>query len=312
MNRSAILKSILLCGAASAALLFATPPAAAGAKPKKFEPAMFPDEKAIAKQARKFFDDEDLEDIQKAGPRQLVISEFAVDFVAQETKKGSGGILQLAGVGKSVLEFEEDYKKTLPDTLYDGLVKELEAAGFKVVPRDQVVGHELYKEFVGAEDAASASGQTGAMKGAYQHLLVYPPQGMKLLETKGDAEDRNKDVEARLADALGVPLALRVHVKVGLWDREEASIESGSWLLASLTPKKKVNKKTQAVTWEFDSDEKCEMKDGLRVEGSVVTASDFEGGKGKVLSIDTAKFQGALMQMYPTYAKMVAALLKKD
>lgn len=313
MSRSAMGRVILLCSAAVFSILLTAPPAVAGGKPKKFEPATFSDGKAIAKQARKFFDDEDLEDIQKAGVRQLVISEFAVEFVAQETSKGEGGLIALAGVGKSVLEFDEDYKKALPETLYGELVKEFEAAGFKVVPRDQLTGHELYKDLIGTEDAGSAQGQNGMARGSsWQKMLVYAPQGMKLIETKGKAEDTNKDVEARIADALGVPLAVRIHVKVGVWDREQTSIEAGSWLLASWKPQKKVNKKTQAVTWEFDSDEKCEMKDGLRVEGNVVTSSDFKAGKGKIVAIDTAKFQDALMQMYPTFAKMVVTLFEKN
>ena len=105
----------------------------------KYKPEIFEDPAKLEKKAGDYLELDEFEDVKKKKPKKMAVSEFTVTFVTQAIDQGSGGILQLAGVGKKNFEYGEELEKRLTEELYGIFVAEMKAKG-EIGEVDPLVG----------------------------------------------------------------------------------------------------------------------------------------------------------------------------
>lgn len=287
--------------------------------PKKFDAAALSAPQQVEAQASSHWKKEGWWSLPKESGKKIVISEFVVQYVTDRADNMSNnqlGLLmaaELAGVGKRKYEFEDGFKAKLPTDLYNTFVKELETAGFTVVPMSQVSqSAALTKITAGEEGARKGMSQGGGLfqSDTKQRGEMYSVPGLSRMYAgvMGLNEAKNIQVQAALMAETGSDIALRVHMIVGL-HKGQATVDEGSNLRVYAGLK----------NWGTESKPNYGSKvNGLLVSTKtiyrtepVVDDKKFQAGKGNVYQVNEADYRDAVMEIYRPYVAMGVYRLQK-
>jgi len=287
--------------------------------PKKFDSASLASPQQVQSQADSYWKKEGWWSLPKESGKKVVISEFVVQYVTDRSENMSNnqlGLLmaaELAGVGKRKYEFEDGFKAKLPTDLYNTFVQELEAAGFTVVPMNQVAQSAALSNITaGEEGARKGMSQGGGLfqSDTKQKGELYSVAGLSRMYAgvMGLNEARNVQVQAALMAETGSDIALRVHMIVGL-HKGQATVDEGSNLrvyagLKNWGTESKPNYGSKVSGMLLSS------KTIYRTE-PVVDDKKFQAGKGNVYQVNEADYRDAVLEIYKPYVAMGVHRLQK-
>ncbi|MCA9494775.1 MAG: hypothetical protein KC621_32825 [Myxococcales bacterium] len=140
----------------------------------------------------------------KAYPKTVAIPFFEVRYSFKETTTQRSAGQGVTGTTATTLRFSDADYEQLTNELYAELVARLEAEGFEVRSRADVVASSAYGELV-ADDQERENGKR----------LVYSPSGMKNLPVFS-GQPRNPGGLAAVASELGVDAVVGAFVNVGI------------------------------------------------------------------------------------------------
>jgi hypothetical protein len=292
------------------AFLLLVPATAQATDIDKYKPEIFEDPAKLEKKAGDYLELDEFEDIQKKKPKKMAVSEFTVTFVTQALDQGSGGILQLAGVGKKNFEYGEELEKRLTEELYRIFVDQMKAKGFEILPREQLVASPFYQAFVGQIDPKTKSAFYSAAHagsgGVASKAKVRSPEGMKDLPWSGKDEEINEQNEARMIEGLGLDGVFHANVTIGLFKAKHACVEIGTKISHRLGFKTSKDKKTGEIEYGYVDWGDAGLTTGLYMEEEIQTGKDFKSGEGTEVAFDQAKFEDSVDRMWTAVVKMAA------
>jgi hypothetical protein len=288
-------------------------PAAANRKPNEFDAARFDTPEERAEQAGKYWRPQGLRKIRGSGFQKVVIPEFTVEYVVKSKYDYSGGglglwdIAQAAGAGKKRMEIDEETKRTLPRKLYDAFVEQLTQAGYEVKPIDEVVASSAFAKFAGHDDPDKTKQVHG---GGYRPTTtekgeVWSVEGLMDVREGMFAVAGNMKAEAELLHEIGSDVSMRVHLRVGNV-KGKPTYEDGSLVVVSAGPQ------AAGASWTLATQGTLASKDGLLMPEDASESKEFKGGKGKVITMDSAKYTEALLAMTHPFLGMALAILEQQ
>ncbi len=287
--------------------------------PKKFDSASLSEPAQARTQAGSYWKKQGWWSLPKDTGRKVAITEFVVQYVtdrAENMSKNQLGLLMVAemsGVGKRQYEFEDGFKAKLPTDLYNAFVKELEAAGFTVVPMATVANAAaMDKVSAGEEGARKGMNQGGGLfkSDTKQRGELYSVEGLSRMHGGflGFNEAKHAQLQARVMAETGSDIALRVHMIVGL-HKGQATVDEGSNIrvYAGLKNWGTADKPNwgNSVTGLLAS-----TKTIYRTE-PVIDDKKFEAGKGNVYQVNEADYKDAVLEIYRPYSVMAVERLQK-
>ncbi len=292
-----------------------------GGKPNEYEPAVMSSPEGQAAVAKKYWKGTGIKKIRAAGYKKAAIVEFAVEYVVLEKKDydGSGnfGLLDIAqaasGAGKKHVELDEDLKARLPRKLYDEMRERLIQQGFEVKTLEEVVASPAYAELTGTADMKKKKTTSGD---AYTSTTtekkeIYPVEGLINIKMGAFAAMNNIETQAQLASELGVDVLLRAHFKVGVIKGGRPTVEAASWISVGAGPTSSTGPGGNA-RYGFSQWGQLDAKDGYVYNQDVTDSQEHKGAKGKVMDVNSEKFEGALLEMFPSFVGMAATLLDAE
>jgi hypothetical protein len=300
----------------AAALAFSLPTLALGASARMFNPEEFQTPEQIEQGAKGLLKASGLKKIRAKDVSKVTVVEFSVEYVTAQKKDATGrgrfgliDIVQFAGPGKKKIEIEDTFKASLPQTLYDVFVAELEGAGYSVAPKEEVASNPAYENVKGKEAGAKKRTTSGgAVRTAKtKKLETYPVEGLMTFKQGAFSAAKNIKAETELMHGLGVDMTLRVHVRVGIAKKGRPAIEEGTIFNVAAGLKSRGPEGKESHTIENMGT--VTAKKTLMYGADVVEDKEFKAFKGKVLTVNSEKFEAALMEMFPTYSKVVIAAL---
>jgi hypothetical protein len=292
-----------------------------GGKPNEFDPAAMSSPEGQAAVAKKYWKGEGIKKIRAAGYKKAAIVEFAVEYVVMERHDydGSGnfGLLDVAqyasGAGKKHVELDEDLKERLPRKLYDEMRERLIQQGFEVKTLDEVVSAPAYAQLTGTDDVKTKKATHGD---AYTSTTtekkeIYPVDGLINIKMGAFAAMNNVETQAELASQLGVDVLLRAHFKVGVIMGGRPTVEAASWISVGAGPTSSTGPGGNA-RYSFAQWGQLNAKDGFVYNKDVTDSIDHKGAKGKIMDVNSDAFEGALLEMFPSFVGMAATLMDAE
>lgn len=243
-------------------------------------------------------------------PATLAILEFNVQYVKEELRSMVGkqqavagihefsmvgGGLNIIGIGRHQIRFDEDLRRDLPTDLYGQFVAQLEADGYTVLPMSAVTAAPAYSMVEPAEPGSGdflmllnlVGGDTGRVK----QFEVWPAAGLPGIKTVRGAN--MNDLEQALLRQVSADAVIRAQFRVGTYDRY-AAIEGDSILeLATPTATSQARSRRSLVGAE-----------------PVVSEKQFKLLRGDVHTVDGAAFRDAAARIFPVYADLGLTALK--
>jgi hypothetical protein len=282
--------------------------------PTKYEQAQFSDASAIHKQAGGYWKRDGFWGGLPASVNKVAITEFSVEYVTQNKNKSGAsaisilGAAEMMGMGKRKRVFTEEFKEQFPARMYEGFVAALKEEGIEAAPMEAVTGHPAFKELSGAKPGKSfgASGKYNSAK-----IEVYPVAGLPVVDDGWFKGVGNAKAEAALVYETGSQAGLRVRIRVALDDDGRAVLDAGSTIRAIYDPQKTTAGFDKQTVYYMKGSGTTWSKAAMRDDVPVITAKEFKAFQGDVYTIDGPKFEASILRMYPAYARMAAATLRK-
>lgn len=198
--------------------------------------------------------------------------------------------LEFGGLFRKQFNYQPTLYRELADELCAMFIDELAARGLEVAAPEEVCGARAYQRLQTRQrDDGSILQELnliGSDAGRVKQMVTHPASGYRIITgaRQGDVER----VELALLDELEADVALRVHVRVGVY-RGRASVERGSviWVLArdlvgNLTAEK-----------------------SLLSDECIVETEGFVPIQGVAYAVDSQKYTEALRQLFAPYVSMV-------
>lgn len=244
-----------------------------------------------------------------AGQRpRVALAEFTVEYVTaqQYGLLGSrpvvgvdeftitGRAIDLVGIGRDTVEFDDRMRPALASALRDRFVSELSARGYDVTPAADIAAATSYSGFEslapGAAYPLTFFNVLGSDTGRPKEILAYPASGLKVIPK---SQVDQSAVERRLLDELAADVALRVRLRVGVdsghgWVGQDSSVRV-AW--------------TDPETGELVFGELHATRSILTDE-PITLSDDFELLRGDVYRVDPAKAS----EQYPRIADVFLAM----
>ncbi len=197
--------------------------------------------------------------------------------------------IEFGGLFRKQSNYEPSLYQELADELHAMFTSELATRGFELLPAAEICGARAYQRLRTQERDDGSILQEfnliGSDAGRVKQMVTYPATGYRIVSGAGQGDI--EDVELALLDELGADVALRIHVRVGVY-HGRASVERGSiiWVLA------------RDVVGNLTA-EKSLLSDEL-----VVEAEGFVPIQGQACAVDSRKYLEALRQLFPPYISM--------
>jgi len=292
-----------------------------GGKPNEFEPAVMSSPEGQATVAKKYWKGSGIKKISASGYKKAAIVEFAVEYVVltRQDYDGGGnfGLLDIAqyasGAGKKHVELDEDLKQRLPRKLYDQMRERLIQQGFEVKTLEEVAAAPAYTELTGTSDVKNKKTTTGNAytSSTTEKKEIYPVEGLVNIKMGAFAAMGNMETQAQLASELGVDVLLRAHFKVGVIKGGRPTVEAASWISVGAGPTSSTGPGGNA-RYNFTQWGQLDAKDGYVYNKDVTDSKEHKGAKGKVMDVNSEAFEGALLEMFPSFVGMAATLLDAE
>lgn len=289
----------ILAAAVLASLCLVAPGIARATDIERYKPEIFEDDAKLAKAAKDFFELDEFEDVRKAKPKRLAVTEFVVQWV---TVAGQANLLTGETRSENVF-YGDEFKNRITEDLYRILVAGLEAKGFEILPKERLTATPEYATLAGFEDGRTKiawGGPSHMKRGAFK-VEVRSPEGMKELPTRGDAEEANEENEARLIEALGLDGVIHAKVVLDVYKGKFPAVEYGTAISHRLGFETEKDKKTGEVHYGYRDWGDAEIEAGLYIENDIRIDP-----KGKSTGLDAARFEADVKTIYTTVVKMAA------
>lgn len=289
-----------------------------GCETTKFDKQAHGSDSAVSSQASKYWKKEGWWSLkEKSG--KVMITEFSVEYITEteldldQNQLGLMMVLDVAGVGDSKREYDENFKREFPAQMYAQFVQALESQGFSVIPMSTVTKHAGFGKIAGASAGADAGGSErnwGPMRShEYDKYSVYPTPGLPTVDDSWFKGIGNAQAEMKVAGELGADIALRVRIRCGVDDDGYAMLAKGSrirmmWDFQS-------SKTGMGTSWYAQGNGLVLGTHGFLNNTKVATSEDFRAFEGEIYKVDTARFGRDILEMFPTYAKMGVVTMKK-
>jgi len=241
--------------------------------------------------------------LRERGCRRVAILDFSVEYVTGkievpgETQPTFSPPalapahvgLEYGGLFRKQINFKEALYRQLADELYAMLVEELVQRGFEVLAPSEVSAAAAYQRLkTRAHDDGSVLQEfnlIGSDTGRIKRIVTYPASGLRIVT--GAAEGEIEQVELALLNELPADVSLRVHIRVGVYQRR-ASLERGSiaWVL------------TRDVVGNLTADR------SLLSDDAVATSQRFLPIEGEAYAVDSERYLEAMRLLFPPYISM--------
>lgn len=242
-------------------------------------------------------------------PATLAIMEFNVQYVKEELrsvlgKKQAvagvhefsmvGGGLNIIGIGRHQIRFDETLRRDLPSDMYAQFVAQLAAAGYTVLPTTAVTNAPAYRM---AEPAEPGSGDflmllnlVGGDTGRLKQFEVWPAVGLPGIKSVKGGDMAT--LEQALLDQTGADAVIRAQFRVGTYDRY-AAVEGDS-IIELAIPRGETEPATRRTT----------SQRSLVGAEPVVSEKQFKLLRGDVHTVDSDAFRRAISRVFPVYTDL--------
>ncbi len=252
-----------------------------------------------------------------AEPATIAILEFNVQYVKetlrsvvgkQQAVAGAhefsmfGGGLNVIGIGRHQIRFEEELRRDLPAEMYALFVEQLEAAGHHVVPVAVVTQAPAYAMVMparpGSGDVLMLLNLFGGDTGRIKQFEIWPAAGLSAI--RGVHGATMDELQRAVLDQTGADLVLRAQFRIGTYDAY-AAVEGDSII---------------EVTARGDQGgghlAHGQVKSARSLVGDqpVVTKKQFKLLRGDVHTVDSIALREAVRRIFPTYAHLGLARLE--
>jgi hypothetical protein len=282
--------------------------------PTKYDQAQFSDTAAIHKQAGGYWKRDGFWRGLPQTVNKVAITEFSIEYVTQNKSKSGAsalsilGAAEMMGMGKRKRVFTPEFKAQFPAVMYQGFVAALKEEGIDAVPMETITAHPAFKDLSGAKPGKSfgAADRVSSAK-----IEIFPAPGLPVVDDGWFKGVGNAKAEAALVAETGAQAGLRVRIRVALDDDGRAVLDGGSTIRAIYDPQKTTSGFNKDTLYYMKGAGVALSKAAMRDDVPVITSKEFKAFQGDVYTIDGPKFQESILRMYPAYARMAAATLRK-
>lgn len=277
--------------------------------PKAYTDLDLSTSQAVAEAAAEHWRVDDAAAALPSAPATIAVLEFNVQYVKEELRSMLGkqqavagvhefsmvgGGLNIIGIGRHQIRFDQELRRDLPRDLYDQFVAQLQADGYTVLPVTAVREAEAYQMIDPAEPGSGdflmllnlVGGDTGRVK----QFEVWPMPD--LLGIEGVQGGDMADLEAAVLEQTGADALIRAQFRVGTYDRY-AAVEGDS-VIELVVPGR--DNKPLAV--------QARGKRSLVGAEPVVSEKQFKLLRGDVHTVDSDAFRAAVARIFPVYADL--------
>lgn len=273
---------------------------------------------AISSEAGKYWKKEGWWSLKKKTGK-VMITEFSVEYMTEtelDIDQGQLGllmVLDVAGIGDSKREYDENFKRTFPGQMYEQFVKALEAQGLSVIPMNEVTSHPEFAKIAGAKAGANAGSSERTFgpitNHEYDKFSVYPTPGLPTVDDSWFRGGSNAMAETKVAGELGADIALRVRIRCGVDDDGFAMLAGGSRIRVMADFKSA--KTGMGTNWWADTNGLVVGTHGFLNDTPVASKEEFRAFEGDIYKVDTTRFGRDILEMFPSYAEMGIVTMKK-
>jgi len=281
-----------------------------GSQPKEIQQTDFSTADKIRLQSLKYFEFEG--DRMLATSRQkIIITQFAIELVVSESQLDPSGkfrllnVLDIAGFGKTKIQFDDLLKLNLPNRMYKAFDIELKRAGFDVVSKRDLLMNRLYQEYRGPQNTIPKDTKKPSL-GAAQNTEFYSASGLKRILNHNIDFTEGKDAEKNLLKILGCDVAIHALFRVGIDSSGNATLESGAKLHVLFHSIRDHQTGSLGKTKQIS----LTSIQPLRTDSPVIDSDHFTPIKGKVFVINPKKYSEGIRKIFSPYSRMAIELMK--
>jgi hypothetical protein len=257
----------------------------------------------------------DITNLLPAEPATIAVLEFNVQYVKetlrsvvgrQQAVAGAhefsmvGGGLNIIGIGRHQIRFDEELRRNLPAEMYALFVEQLEAAGHRVLSIEAVTAAPAYAM---VEPARPGSGEVlmllnlfGGDTGRVKQFEIWPAEGLAAIRNVRGAS--MSDLQRAVLEQTGADVVLRAQFRVGTFDAY-AAVEGDSIIEMA----------SRCDASGSVSHGQVKSARSLVGDQPVVTSRQFHLLRGDVHTVDSDALRQALRHIFPAYAHLGLARL---